>query len=91
MRKVVISPSYGAGWYTWNSELGAEILFDEGLVALVESRELEKAEAYAKEKWPSAYVGGLKDAEVIQVSGEFIIDEYDGFESIILKNDTEWF
>jgi len=88
---VLYSPDYGAGWYTWNTE-HQDMLFDPTLVMFVESGDLDKAEAYATLKWPEAYVGGLRDLKVewIPEGTAFKITEYDGNESIEIRDGNQW-
>lgn len=94
---VLYSPGFGAGWYTWNTELGESILFDPGLVDLVLNlRPDDEIEAYCTLKWGSddgAYFGGVPDLKVawVPVGTKFRIDEYDGSESVITEDKDEWF
>lgn len=37
MRKVLVSPGFGAGWSSWNTEHGKALAEDECLIALVEA------------------------------------------------------
>lgn len=90
---VLISPDYGAGWSTWNHEYPAEeLMFDPGLVLLVEEGNTEKIETYATLKWPNAYLGGLRNicVEWVNQGTAFRINEYDGAESIELMNNINW-
>lgn len=83
---VLISPNFGAGWSTWNSEYGAATVFCPALVnALLENRRAD-LESIAEKEFPDAYLGGLCDLEVEWVpQGErFTIDEYDGSESLTI-------
>ena len=88
---VLYSPDYGAGWYTWNTE-HQDMLFDPTLVMFVEGGDLDKAEAYATLKWPEAYIGGLRDLKVewIPEGTAFKITEYDGNESIEIRDGNQW-
>jgi hypothetical protein len=87
---VLISYGYGGGFYTWGAPL--EAIFDPKLVELVESEDFDGAEEYVKNTYSGVYTGGVEDLEVVWVDEgeEFIINEYDGNESIQLKNKTEW-
>ena len=90
---VLHSTGYGAGWYSWNQDYGDELLFDPGLVDLVlAGREHEEIAVYATLKWPDAYLGGLSGLDVrwVPVGSEFRIDEEDGSETVILKDEDEW-
>ncbi len=88
---VLISPGFGAGWSTWNSEY-PEMLFDPGMVDLVINGDQEQMRAYAELKWPDAYMGGLSKLEVEWVEqGRLIkINEYDGSESIEYQDSDDW-
>jgi hypothetical protein len=88
---VLYSPDYGAGWYTWNTE-HQDMLFDPTVVMFVESGDLDKVEAYATLKWPEAYIGGIRDLKVewIPEGTAFKINEYDGNESIEIRDGNQW-
>ena len=88
---VLYSPDYGAGWYTWNTE-HQDMLFDPTVVMFVESGDLDKVEAYATLKWPEAYIGGIRDLKVewIPEGTAFKINEYDGNESIEIRDGGQW-
>jgi len=88
---VLYSPGYGAGWFSWNTEY-PEIIFDPGLVDLVEQGDKEKILAYVNLKWPDAYTGGLEDLQIewLPVGTEFVIDENDGAEYIKIKDNVSW-
>ena len=47
---------------------------------------------YVENKWPDAYTGGIEDLEVqwVPEGTEFLIDEYDGAESIVYKEHSNW-
>jgi hypothetical protein len=103
---VLYSPGYGAGWSTWNTMrgeiLGDELLFDPSIVYMVE--EMEKADdasrsswvdnivAYCEKKYPDGYFGGAGDLTIewIPEGTQFRIDEYDGSESIMYKENDYW-
>jgi hypothetical protein len=88
---VVYSPRYGAGWSTWNPGR-FEMVFDPGLVDLVESGDKEKILAYVTLRWGDANILGVDDLEVewIAEGTEFVIDEYDGAETIVLRDHMKW-
>ena len=87
---VLISYGWGAGFYTWGAPL--EAIFDPKLVELVESEDFDGAEEYVMNTYPGIYTSGVGDLEVVWVDEgeEFIINEYDGSESIQFKNKTQW-
>jgi hypothetical protein len=88
---VLYSPDYGAGWYTWNTE-HQDMLFDPTVVMFVEAGDLDKVEAYATLKWPEAYIGGIRDLKVewIPEGTAFKINEYDGNESVEIRDGDQW-
>lgn len=87
---VLVSPDYGAGWYSWHRI--EELLYDPSIVLWLEAKELDKVEHYLALKYPNEYFGGLDDLTVewIDQGTEFRIDEFDGAESIELKANTKW-
>ena len=90
---VLYSPEFGAGWSTWNSEEAEELIFDKTLVEMIlEKKSQEEIEKYVEEKWgDSIFTGGLGDVcvEFLPKGTVFVIEEYDGFESIT-TDDTDW-
>ena len=89
---VIISPEFGAGWWTWNRDR-IDMIFDPGLVDLLERKQPEdKILAYAILKWPDAFLGGVDELmiEWVLEGTEFKINEYDGSESIELKESDNW-
>jgi hypothetical protein len=44
-------------------------------------------------KYPKAYLSGLADLRItwLPVGTEFVIGEHDGYESIMLKDEVDWF
>jgi hypothetical protein len=89
---VLYSPSFGAGWSTWNSN--KDIIFDKRIVKKV----LAKKHSEITEEWmkkigyKNIYCGGAEDLTIIwlPISSKFIINEYDGFESIELYDDINF-
>jgi hypothetical protein len=89
---VLYSPSFGAGWSTWNKDYDQETLcMDADIVNAVLEGDNKKAIKIAKKKCPEMYDGGGEDLEVKWIpKGEaFFIKEYDGSESIILISELE--
>jgi hypothetical protein len=91
---VLYSPGWGAGWSTWNSvSAGDALIFDpevvEMLFAGVEDDEIIE---YCERQYPDGYFGGVRDLEVewVPVGTQFKIEEYDGNESILYKENTGW-
>ena len=87
---VLISPGYGAGWYTWH--FNEELVYDPSIVEWVERQELDKALAYIELKYPDTYTGGLEDlvVEWVPIGAKFRIEEYDGSESLVLESEQRW-
>jgi hypothetical protein len=87
---VLVSPGYGAGWYTWHSI--EELVYDPSVVEWVEKAELDKVRAYMELKYPAVYCGGLEDLRVcwVLVGERFRIEEYDGAESLVLESEQRW-
>lgn len=99
---VLVSPGYGAGWYSWMSIGESEdctwTLFHQDIVNAVlrnaSSKELTdiitKICADAGVDLP--YFGGLRDITVewVPVGKQFYIHEYDGYESIMFVEDHRW-
>lgn len=82
--KVLYSPGYGAGFLTWGAPV--EAIFDPKLIQLVEDNNFSEAISYVEKTYPNTYTGGVVDLRValIPEGSKFIIDEYDGYESIRL-------
>lgn len=87
---VLISPSYGAGWSTWNH---TDLCFDYEVVQWVLD-DKPKAKEFIEKTGErlDVYTGGMKDLEVIFITPgtPFRITEYDGYESIVFENDLNW-
>lgn len=81
---VIVSPDYGAGWSTWNSEYGNQILFDPEIAAALIAEDKSRARQIADDKYPDVYAGGLDKAIVkwVPQGQRFVINEYDGYESL---------
>ena len=88
---VLYSPGFGAGWSTWNQEV-PEILFDPVIVDFVEKDQWDELATYVTLKYPGIYDGGMRDLAIawIDVGAEFRIHEYDGSESIEIKEELAW-
>jgi hypothetical protein len=88
---VLYSPGFGAGWSTWNQEV-PEIIFDPAIVKLVEKNQWEELATYVSLKYPGLYTGGMKDLTVVWIpeGSLFKINEYDGSETIELKENDDW-
>ena len=77
---VLYSPGFGAGWSTWNPTF-PECIFDPEIVRFVEQK-------YGDE----FYAGGVEDLIIVYLpeGTEFVINEYDGSESVHLKEHMTW-
>jgi hypothetical protein len=89
---VLISAGFGAGWSTWG--MPEEALFDPIIIDFVENDKLFTSEfdEYIENTYNDCYSGGSGGLYVcwIPEGKEFRIDEYDGAESLVLKNDQSW-
>ena len=88
---VLYSPDFGAGWYTWHNI--AELLFDPKVVEMVmDKTSAETIELYCRAVYGDHYYGGAGDLTVAWVppGTEFVIEDYDGAETITFKDKVEW-
>ncbi len=89
---VLISPGYGAGWYTWNTE-HPECLYDPEIVKIVLGEAKGDISEIADNKFGDDFTAYGSDQLVVvwvPVGSRFRIDEYDGSESLILEEDENW-
>ena len=89
---VLVSPGYGAGWYSWNSH--KELLFHPKLVEMVEKeRGSEITEEWVEEHigLEGVYCGGASNLVIKWISEgtNFTVEEYDGSEYVITDEDLE--
>ena len=101
MVAVLYSPDFGAGWYTWNTKHPA-MLYDPTVVKWVmdgkpygqkpSGVEWVRFVATLEEKYPGIYRGGLRDLEIrwVPVGTRFYVDEYDGYETVVLEHEVQW-
>jgi len=87
---VLISPGFGAGFYTWGAP--EEAIFNPTLIELVEQQKVQEAIDFVESTWEDVYSGGVQDLRVawIDEGTRFIIEEYDGAESFLFKEDIDW-
>lgn len=89
---VLYSPGYGAGWSTWN--FVPNLVFDPDVVAWVEGGKVgpfpDLQAKYGDEYICTSGTPELK-IEWVPVGTKFRIDEYDGFESVIVFDDQQWY
>lgn len=87
---VLISPGFGAGWSSWGNTEREALLFDSRLVdAVLAKMPLEEFTALCERLGYTTYMGGAGDLEVrwLEPGTRFMIDEYDGSESILTFDD----
>lgn len=87
---VLVSPGFGAGFYTWGAPL--EAIVNPTLIGLIEEDKIQEAVDFVETTYPNAFSGGVDDLEVrwIPIGTQFIINEYDGFESIQILGEINW-
>jgi hypothetical protein len=98
MVAVLISPGFGAGWFTWNPH-HPQMLFDPVIVEILLNAKKGKEAfvagqivAHVEANYSDYYAGGVDNLEVewVPVGTEFIVDEYDGDETIRTKDGFAW-
>ena len=92
---VLVSPDYGAGWLTWNNQ-HPQMLFDPVMVNYLDKNhgipydkeKYDGIDAYLTATYDGGYFGGLSGLTIewVQRGLEFMIDEYDGSETLMLKD-----
>lgn len=96
---VLISPGFGAGWSTWcEFDDRKAVTFDPWIVDILLSDQYNRKEkidriyAHCAVKYPDMYMGGVSDLTVewIPQGTLFRIAEYDGSETIELKEAEDW-
>lgn len=97
---VLVSPDYGAGWYTWNTNY-PQMLFDPIVVNYLnpeygtpyDKDKYDGIDAYLAATYDGGYFGGLSGLYIAwtQQGTEFMIDEYDGSETLVAKNWIKFF
>ena len=89
---VLVSYGFGAGWVTWG--MPEKALFDPIMVDFVEANKVNSDECkeYMKSTYEDCYNGGADDLYVHWVAEgkEFVIEEYDGAETLMLKEQFTW-
>jgi hypothetical protein len=89
---VLISPGFGAGWYTWHDT--EDLLFDPVIVEMVRNDRRDEIESYVTSAYidQGIYCGGAEQLQIkwVPIGAEFRVDEYDGAESIVLADHEYW-
>lgn len=89
---VLISPGFGAGWWTWNKEETTP--FEPKIVDMVlKGKQKEITEEWCKENLGvEPYCGGAKDLEIVWIDKglKFSINEYDGAEGLFIENELDF-
>jgi len=89
---VLVSAGFGAGWSSWG--MPVEAIFDPVLIDFVEADKVDSIEfdEYIEKEYPGAYTGGADGLYVCWVpeGKEFEIVEYDGAETLVLKETFTW-
>jgi len=69
-----------------------ELVFEPAIAQFVVDEKFDELQTYVALKYPEIYNGGLMDLEVtwVPVGTEFKINEYDGAESVELKDEIGW-
>lgn len=88
---VLISPNFGAGWFSWN-DYDERLLFSPKIVKMVqEGRTYQINESWIAENLgiEDVYCGGLRDIEInwIPIGTKFRVIEYDGNEELLTSDD----
>jgi len=88
---ILVSPGFGAGWSTWNSE-NPELVFSPKVIEMVEagkSGDIDNDWVLENLGLNNVYCGGAYDLEVrwLPVGTPFYIHEYDGSESLKTGDD----
>lgn len=90
---VLVSPGYGAGWSTWaSSSVDKAVAMDKRIVQYVLDEDLVSLREFMEKEYPHVYLGGMEDLIVEWVTkGEaFEITEYDGYESLNIIGEQEY-
>ena len=91
---VLISPGFGAGWSTWSHNGNAEaMLFDSRLVdAVLAGMDTQEFVNLCESLGYDEYLGGADDLTVVWLDSgtHFVVEEYDGSESIRTFDDLRY-
>lgn len=89
---VLVSPGFGAGWYTWNMAhpQGEQCLFDPEIVQMVlEGKDPYKIGQFAEKKYGDDFcTDGVRTLRVhwVEQGKKFYVSEYDGGEVCVTED-----
>lgn len=88
---IIYSPDFGAGWSSWNPEY-PQILFDPVLVHHILDENSKAIAAHIAEHYPNIFAAGRHQLMIkwIPQGTAFRIHEYDGSESVEIREDMKW-
>jgi hypothetical protein len=98
-RRIVISADFGAGLVTWwgADQRAYDMIEHPALVAAAErgSSEEEAQQSLIDAGWNADYVsslywGGWLSAAVVEVNYPYLVQEYDGMETVLEKETAPW-
>lgn len=89
---IVLSNSYGSGWYTNLRIRDKQLLFDKNLVELVLAKDYEAIQNYCQTIFPKISFTNIPKlrVEYIPEGSKFIITNYDGLEDVLLRDKVNW-
>ena len=94
MVAVVIAPTFGAGWSSWNPALKETLVFHPAIVQMVLDGRGEEIDedwlvAHFGEEFEYGYYGANDNLSIewLPIGTKFIITEYDSAESILTIDD----
>lgn len=105
-RRILVSPGYGAGWSSWcyGPKKAAQFVAEyQPIIEFLDNggerkdREFQKLveeleDIMEKRFGVNFYTGGSRDLVVRKVDGPYMIEEYDGSESVLEREDADlWF
>ena len=88
----LISPGYGAGWFTWNNH-APQMLWDPTIVQMLEEGcRPQVLQQYVEDVYPYVNALGAESLRVVWIpeGTRFRVTEYDGHESIVLHDEENW-
>lgn len=87
---LILTESYGGGWFSWHGSQSA--LHDPELVEWIEAGKPEEDLDYFVNKYPEHSLSTLGELRLqwVPMGERFVIDEYDGWESVVLESNMRW-